>query len=143
MTNQPTQAQLLAQAGELTAAQRHLDANTALHHACNLYPGDEKLARALSATLSTLRHHAWAASAFAPLARKSRSPADLAHLAHLQDAAGNLEDALASYDRIRLPAGAMADIHVLKAGALLARARRDEARTEIDRALAANPANAY
>ena len=75
-------------------------------------------------------------------ARKSASPADLAQLAAFQDNAGDLDAALATYDAVSLPLPAMADIFVLRAGALLARGRKSEARDSIDHAIAANPDNA-
>ena len=106
------------------------------------YPGNTDIQRQLADTLATLKLHAQAADAFQPVAGKTRQPADLARLAALHDAAGDLDAAMATYDRIKLPPAGMADIHVLKAGALMARARREEAKAEIGKAIATNPANA-
>lgn len=142
MTVQPSPQQLLAKARELAAAQRYLDATALLEQADALQPGNEHIARALTENLAILRQHARAAQAFSTVARRSKAPADLARLAAMQDASGDLDAALATYDRVRLPAARMADIHILKAGALLARARKHEARKQVDLALTANPANA-
>jgi tetratricopeptide (TPR) repeat protein len=139
----PTSAQLLARGRELRAAQRHLDAADCLSQAVELNLADMQALRLLADTLSTLRRYAGAAEAFAPVARKTKNPAELVQLAQFHDASGNLDAALAIYDRIKLPdRSATADIHVLKAGALLARARRQEARTEIGKALGLHPSNA-
>jgi tetratricopeptide (TPR) repeat protein len=132
----------LAQAQQLSNAQRHLDALGLLDQVHAAQPKDDAAARALADTLATLRRFADAALVFSGVAKRSKQPADLAKLAAWQDAAGNIDAALATWDRIKLPRPQMADVHVLKAGALLAHARREDARTEIDAGLAANPANA-
>ena len=132
----------LAQAHQLTAAQRHLEALELLRQLHATQPKDEAAARALADTLATLRQYGHAAEAFSGVAKRSKQPADLARLAGWQDAAGDIDAALATRGRIKLPKPQMADVHVLKAGAVLARARREEARAEIDAALAVNPANA-
>lgn len=132
----------LAQARQLTAAQRHLEALELLRQSHAAQPKDEAAARALAETLATLRQYASAAEVFSGVARRSKQPADLVRLAGWQDAAGDIDAALATWERIKLPKPQMADVHVLKAGALLARARREEARAEVDAALAVDPANA-
>jgi tetratricopeptide (TPR) repeat protein len=132
----------LAQAHQLTTAQRHLEALDLLRQIHAAQPKDDTTARALADTMATLRQYGQAAEIFAGVAKRSKQPRDLARLAGWQDAAGNIDAALATWDKIKLPKPQMADVHVLKAGALLARARREDARAEIDAALAANPANA-
>lgn len=121
------------------AAQRHLDAHDALQLAHELTPDDHGIAKQLAETLTILRRPADAARILAPAVRKSKSPADLAQLASLHDRAGNLEECLATYERVNL---AGADLHVLKAGALLAHGRATDARAAIDEAIRANPDNA-
>jgi tetratricopeptide (TPR) repeat protein len=132
----------LAQAQQLTNDQRHLEALELLRQIHAAQPKDDATARALANTLATLRRYAEAAEVFSTVARRTKQPADLAKLAGWQDAAGDIEAALATWDKVKLPKPQMADVHVLKAGALLARARREDARAEIDAAFAANPANA-
>jgi tetratricopeptide (TPR) repeat protein len=132
----------LAQAQQLTNDQRHLEALELLRQIHAAQPKDDATARALANTLATLRRYAEAAEVFSTVARRTKQPADLAKLAGWQDAAGDIEAALATWDKVKLPKPQMADVHVLKAGALLARARREDARAEIDAAFAANSANA-
>jgi tetratricopeptide (TPR) repeat protein len=125
-----------------TGAQRHLDALDALRLANELVPADDKTLRQMVETLTVLKHHDEAATAFARAMRKSTSPADMVQLALLQDKAGDPDAALAAYDKVKLPLPAMADIYVLRAGALLAHGRNEDARASIDHAIAANPDNA-
>ena len=122
-----------------TAAQRHLDALDALQLAHELTPDDHGIAKLLADTLTVLRRPADAARILTPVARKSKSPADLAQLAGLHDKAGNLDACLDTYDRInqRLP-----DLHVLKAGALLAHGHKAEARAAIEDAMRTSANNA-
>ncbi len=122
-----------------TSAQRHLDAFDAIQLAHDLTPEDHTIARQLAATLDALRRPAQAAAILAPVARKSKTPADLAQLASLHDRAGNLEDCLASFDAITQP---LPDLPVLKAGALLVRGRSAQARELIEDAMLATPGNA-
>ncbi|WP_108882961.1 sulfotransferase [Anderseniella sp. Alg231-50] len=122
-----------------TAAQRHLDALDALQLAHQLTPQDHDIAKQLAETLVLLRCPSKAIAVLAPLVRKSKSPADIAQLAGLHDKAGNLEECLAGYDSIRPP---IPDIHVLKAGALLVRGKKSDARAAVDDAILAAPDNA-
>ena len=122
-----------------TAAQRHLDALDALQLAHELAPKDQNIARQLADTLALLKRPSTAAAVFAPLVRKSATPADIARLAALHDRAGNLEDCLAAYDNIKQP---LAETHVLKAGALLVRGERQRALVSIEAALQADPDSA-
>ncbi len=122
-----------------TAAQRHLDALDALQLAHELTSDDHIIAKQLTDTLSTLRRPEDAARILAPVARKSKSPADITTLASLHDRAGNLEACLDTYNRVKLTSS---DLHVLKAGALLAHGHREEARTAVDDAMHTSPDNA-
>ena len=122
-----------------TAAQRHLDALDALQLAHELSADDHGIAKLLADTLTILRRTADAVKVLAPAARKSKSSSDLAQVATLHDKAGNLDLCLDTYDRLNLPPP---DLHVLKAGALLARGRRAEALASIEEARRAGPGNA-
>ncbi len=122
-----------------TSAQRHLDALDAIQLAHDLVPDDHNIAKQLADTLNLLRRPADAAAILAPITRKSKTPAGLAHLADLHDRAGNLEQCLASFDSITKP---LPDLYVLKAGALLVRGRKAQARALIDEAVLATPSNA-
>lgn len=122
-----------------TSAQRHLDALDAIQLAHDLTSEDHSIARQLADTLTVLRRPAEAAVVLAPVARKSKTSADLAQLAALHDRAGNLEDCLASFDAITQ---ALPDLRILKAGALLVRGRSTQARELIDDAMLATPGNA-
>ena len=124
-----------------TSAQRHLDALAALTLAHELTPKDHAINRQLATTLTVLRRLTDAADILAPVTHKSGNPADLAELAATYDTAGNLEQCLATYDKVKLPHRIMAQIHVLKAGALMARNKRSEALACIHQAHEANPAD--
>ncbi len=130
---------LMLSARAHTAAQRHLDALNALQLAHELTPDDHGIAKQLSNTLTILRRPADAVKALAPIARKSKSSSDLAQLAALYDKAGNLDLCLETYDRLKLP---LPDVHILKAGALLARGRKAEALASIEEAKCSGPGNA-
>ena len=122
-----------------TAAQRHLDALDALQLAHELSANDHGIAKLLADTLTILRRTADAVKVLAPAARKTKSSSDLAQVATLHDKAGNVDLCLDTYDRLNLPPP---DLHVLKAGALLARGRRAEALASIEEARRAGPGNA-
>ncbi|MEO1159290.1 MAG: sulfotransferase [Pseudomonadota bacterium] len=121
-----------------TAAQRHLDALDALQLAHQLTPQDHGIARQLAETLVLLRRPTDAIAVLAPLVRKSRSPAEVSQLASLHDKAGNLHECLAAYDSIK---PSIPDIHVLKAGALLVRGKKTDARASVEDAMLAAPDN--
>jgi len=122
-----------------TSAQRHLDALDAIQLAHDLTSEDHSIARQLADTLTVLRRPAQAAVVLAPVARKSKTSADLAQLAALHDRAGNLEDCLASFDAITKP---LPDLRVLKAGALLIHGHMEQARALVDDAMQESPDNA-
>lgn len=122
-----------------TAAQRHLDALDALQLAGDLAPDDHGIAKQLADTLTVLRRPADAARVLTPVALKSKSPADLAQLASLHDKADNLGECLNTYDRVTQP---LSDLHILRAGALLAHGRKAEALTSIEDAMRTAPDNA-
>jgi len=121
-----------------TAAQRHLDAMKSLQLAHELAPDDHNIARQLAETLTVLRRPADAATIMTPVARKSKSPADLAQLAALHDKAGKLNECLTTYDLIK---PSSADLMVLKAGALLIHGRRDDAHALVADTLNSEPGN--
>lgn len=125
-----------------TAAQRHLEALGALNLAAELTPKDHAIKRQIATTLTLLRRPGDAAASLAPVAHKSGDPADLSALAALYDKADDIDACLATYDKMKLPHTAMADIHIMKAGALLARNRREEASACITQALDINADNA-
>ena len=122
-----------------TCAQRHLDALDAIQLAHDLTPDDHNITKQLADTFNVLRRPADAAAVLAPIVHKSKTPAGLAQLADLHDRAGNLEQCLASFDSITKP---LPDLYVLKAGALLVRGRKADARALIDEAMLETPANA-
>jgi thioredoxin-like negative regulator of GroEL len=89
----------LAQAQQLTNDQRHLEALELLRQIHAAQPKDDATARALADTLATLRRYAEAAESSPPLQGATKQPADLAKLAGWQDAAGDIDAALATWDK--------------------------------------------
>lgn len=132
----------LAQAQQLVAAQRHLEALEVLEGARKQQPNHTGMLQMLAQTYATLRRYGDAAKALKAALPSKPQPQELATLAHWQDQSGNLEGALKTYRRIKGLGHKQADIHILMAGALMARARRPDALEHVNKALDIDANNA-